>query len=64
MFPFLHKLLELSVKSCPVGGELLPSFDASSSPLISYIFEDGYGRGEGEGMKNESFHPNHNQKPM
>jgi hypothetical protein len=43
---------------------LLPSFDASSSPLISYIFEDGYGRGEGEGMKNESFHPNYNQKPM
>jgi hypothetical protein len=31
---------------------------------FNIVFKDGYGKGEGEGMKLEIFHPNHNQKPM
>jgi hypothetical protein len=33
----LDKLIELSVKSCPVGPELHPSFDAPSPPLLAVV---------------------------
>ncbi len=44
-------------------GFLVPSFP-DFMDNFNIVFEDGYGRGEGEGMKLENFHPNYNQKPM